>query len=179
MTAISVIALCLLLVSVGYTHFKTKYQETAPVDAFEMISSFPYLAMVYTSSDDPEFKCATATLTYLNEQTKDSTYVWHFKSPINHHTVVRTSTFDISQSDNIDQVHFILDGNQCEVYTAYYNYTDYENCIVSIIPYYGENLCILWVAQEKVNNIPEKCLAAHHATCPVEYRAYESDICDA
>ncbi|XP_037275406.2 uncharacterized protein LOC119168087 [Rhipicephalus microplus] len=86
MTAISVIALCLLLVSVGYTHFKTKYQETAPVDAFEMISSFPYLAMVYTSSDDPEFKCATATLTYLNEQTKDSTYVWHFKSPINHHT---------------------------------------------------------------------------------------------
>ncbi|XP_070378602.1 uncharacterized protein [Dermacentor albipictus] len=146
-------------------------------DAIAM-AAFPNIAMAYTSSDDAEFQCLTSTLTYLNEETKEGTYVWYFKSPVDHHTVIKESTFEISPGETQDQVHFLLDNDQCDLYTAYFNYTDYENCVVTIIPYYGDNLCILWVAMDTVDKIPESCLGAYHETCPIEYRAYDSDICE-
>ncbi|XP_070378604.1 uncharacterized protein [Dermacentor albipictus] len=163
----------------AHSHFKSKYEEVdGPVDAFKAMAAFPNIAMAYTSSDDAEFQCLTSTLTYLNEETKEGTYVWYFKSPVDHHTVIKESTFEISPGETQDQVHFLLDNDQCDLYTAYFNYTDYENCVVTIIPYYGDNLCILWVAMDTVDKIPESCLGAYHETCPIEYRAYDSDICE-
>ncbi|XP_049527154.1 uncharacterized protein LOC125946968 isoform X2 [Dermacentor silvarum] len=179
MKSVSTSMFVLLYLAATASGFTEKRKcKKGPVNAFKMITHFPKVVMAYTSSSDPSYECLTAPQVYLNEETKQATYLWNFKSCADRHTIVKQSTFEMSLGKSVDQLDFFLDGDHSELYTAYYNYTDYENCVVSILPYYGENLCILWVTKAVDDSIPLPCLAAYHATCQIGYRAYDSDFCE-
>lgn len=173
--------ICLLVVVTASSHFHKQPSSThVPVDAFrviELVDSVPYMAAAYISSPDPAYQCLTASLTSFNETLKEGTYSWYLKSPIDHKTVVKQVNFHVRPGNTSDTLYFTVEGGGSEVYTSYYAYTNYENCLVAKIPYSDEELCILWVTPEVVDNIPQQCLAEYHVTCPVEYRAYYSDIC--
>ncbi|XP_075553801.1 uncharacterized protein LOC142586821 [Dermacentor variabilis] len=175
------ICLCLLVAEMANCHFWKKTKSThVPVDAYrviKMVASVPYMAAAYTSSSDPAYRCMTASLTSIDETKKEGTYSWYLKSPIDHRTVVKVVNFNVTPGSAPDLLNFTVEGGGNQVYTAQYTYTNYENCLVSKIPYNNDGLCILWVTEEVVDNIPHDCLTEYQATCPVEYRAYDSDIC--
>ncbi|XP_049267114.1 uncharacterized protein LOC119373549 [Rhipicephalus sanguineus] len=50
-----------------------------PVDAFRVIDEFDRGVSIYTSINDTDMKCATATRTYLDLEQKKATYVWELK----------------------------------------------------------------------------------------------------
>lgn len=143
----------------------------------KMVTSVPYMAAVYISSPNPEYQCLTASLTSFNEKLQQGSYSWYFKSLTDHKTVVKQVNFDVTPGNSSDTLHFTIEGGGSKVYTSYYPYCNYENCLVAKIPYNNEDLCILWITPEVVDNIPHECLSQYHVTCPVEYRAYYSDIC--
>ncbi|XP_037499411.1 uncharacterized protein LOC119373454 isoform X2 [Rhipicephalus sanguineus] len=144
--------ICVLVVVMASCHFNKQPSSThVTVDAFkviQMVASVPYMAAAYISSPAPAYRCLTASLTSVNETLKEGTYSWYFKSPIDHRAVVRQVNFHVRPGSTSDTLHFTVEG-----------------------------VCILWVTPELVNNIPQQCLSEYHVTCPVEYRAYYSDIC--
>ncbi|XP_070378611.1 uncharacterized protein [Dermacentor albipictus] len=175
------ICLLLLVAAMASCHFGKKSKSAQdPVDAYrviKMVASVPYMAAAYTSSSDPAYQCMTASLTSFDETKKEGTYSWYLKSPVDHRTVIKVVNFHFTSGSAPDLLNFTVEGGGNQVYTAQYTYTNYENCLVSQIPYNNEGLCILWVTEEVVDNIPHDCLAEYQATCPVEYRAYDSHIC--
>ncbi|XP_037576913.1 uncharacterized protein LOC119459157 [Dermacentor silvarum] len=172
--------LCLLVSAMVSCHFKKDKGTHVQVDAYrviQMVASVPFMAAAYTSSSDPAYQCMTASVTSFDETKKEGTYSWYLKSPIDHRTVVKVVNFHVTPGSAPDLLNFTVEGEGDQVYTAYYAYTNYENCLVAEIPYNNEDLCILWVTEEVEDNIPQECLTEYHETCPVEYRAYDSDIC--
>lgn len=171
----------LVLVVIASCHFhKRPHSSRIAVDSskvIQMATSVPYMAAVYISSPNPEYQCLTASLTSFNEKLQQGSYSWYFKSLTDHKTVVKQVNFDVTPGNSSDTLHFTIEGGGSKVYTSYYPYCNYENCLVAKIPYNNEDLCILWITPEVVDNIPRECLSQYHVTCPVEYRAYYSDIC--
>ncbi|KAL3209135.1 hypothetical protein MRX96_052408 [Rhipicephalus microplus] len=53
--------------------------ERNVTDTFELFDKFPYVVLVYSSGEDPEFQCLTNKRTELDMQAKKATYVWMFK----------------------------------------------------------------------------------------------------
>ncbi|XP_077523746.1 uncharacterized protein LOC144134788 [Amblyomma americanum] len=140
-----------------------------------MINSLPHLLAVYTSSDSPDFKCLNAERTRYDSQHKVATYVWSLKGLEG--TRKNISSFDITPGATPDQVTFFLDNDISKPYTAYYKYTNYKNCLVAIIPYHGDDLCILWVDRSVADSIPDDCESQYEDTCEVRFPQYDKDIC--
>ncbi|KAL1414819.1 hypothetical protein MTO96_007180 [Rhipicephalus appendiculatus] len=133
----------LLLLVTASCHFdKQPSNAHVPVDSFkviQMVASVPYMAAAYISSPDPEYQCLTASLTSFNETLAEGTYSWYFKSQVDHKTVVKQVNFHVTPGNTSDTLHFTVEGGGSEVYTSYYAYCNYENCLVAKIPYNNDD----------------------------------------
>ncbi|KAL1477305.1 hypothetical protein MTO96_035839 [Rhipicephalus appendiculatus] len=135
-------------------------------DAFRMIAEFPRIVSISTSTNDSSFKCLSAMRTRFDPQAKRATYVWRLRDD---HGRVR-------RERKLDQVVYYVDGDGTP-FTAYYNYTDYQNCMVIIVPYSGHDHCMLWVKRAVANSVPQNCLDKYEETCDVRVPTYDNDLC--
>ncbi|XP_077552582.1 uncharacterized protein LOC144172978 [Haemaphysalis longicornis] len=135
----------------------------------------PEAVAAYTSSDCPSYMCLNATRTRYDEETREVSYMWNFVGP--NSTMTRSSLFDIHYGRTIDQTWFYIDGDSCRNYTAYMMYSDYQTCLVTISPYYQDNMCMLWVATWAVENIPKRCMDAFRVTCGEGYPDFSKELC--
>ncbi|XP_077523600.1 uncharacterized protein LOC144134582 [Amblyomma americanum] len=145
-----------------------------PTDSFKMIGAFPELVALYSSSEDPSLDCVIITRTNFNNKSKVATYVWNLKGNGN---AKKQSVFHITKGNAPDQVQYILDDDGMHPHTAYYNYTDYKNCIVTIIPYYKEDLCMMLINPASVDTIPQDCMEEYVGTCNVKVKDYDKEKC--
>ncbi|KAK8779794.1 hypothetical protein V5799_018866 [Amblyomma americanum] len=140
-----------------------------------MFGVFRRAIAISSSSNDTSFKCLSATLTHYDPRTKKATYVWHLKA--RGEKPARNITFDIEGGEIPDQVTYFVDNDRTRPHTAYYNYTDYRNCMVMIVPYSNHDHCLLWVTRSVVSNVPQHCLDNYEETCEVRIPQYENDLC--
>ncbi|XP_077523743.1 uncharacterized protein LOC144134786 isoform X2 [Amblyomma americanum] len=147
-----------------------------PIRAFETIRNLKHVFAVFTSSDSPKFKCLVSDAVRFDPIHMVATYVWTFKGLDG--TEKKTSSFDISPGSAPDQLTFYTNNDFTTPYTAYYNYSNYVNCLVAIIPYEGEDLCMLWADRTVAASIPKDCEEQYEGTCEVSFPDYDQDICD-
>ncbi|KAL1485465.1 hypothetical protein MTO96_047310, partial [Rhipicephalus appendiculatus] len=93
-----------------------------------MIGAFPHVVAISSSNNDTSFKCLAATRTHFDLEAKRAVYVWHLGGS-RAATATRNVTFNIEAGNAPDQTTYFIDNDRTHLYTAYYNYTDYENCM--------------------------------------------------
>ncbi|XP_075550524.1 uncharacterized protein LOC142584267 [Dermacentor variabilis] len=143
-------------------------------DTFELFDKFPYVVLVYSSGEDPEFQCLTNKRTELDMNAKKATYVWMFKG---HNGSERKNVaLHLSAGDAPDRVVFTLNNDTEHTMVAHFVYTDYKNCVVVEIPYDGDQ-CQLWVSKEVEDNIPQHCLDHLEDICDVSKEEYSKELC--
>ncbi|XP_049511090.1 uncharacterized protein LOC125939752 [Dermacentor silvarum] len=143
-------------------------------DAFEIFDKFPYVVLVYTSGDDPEFQCLTNKRTELDMDAKKATYVWMFKG---HNGSERKNVaLHLSAGDAPDWAVFTLNNDTEHSSPAHFVYTDYKYCVVTEIPLDGDQ-CQLWVSEDVKDNIPQYCLDQLEDICDVSYEEYSKELC--
>ncbi|XP_050038143.1 uncharacterized protein [Dermacentor andersoni] len=146
-----------------------------PTDAFRMIGAFPRAVSISTSSNDSSFKCLSAIRTHFDPQAKKATYVWRLRD--DEGRVKKNVSFDIEEGNSIDQVTYFVDNDRTRPFTAYYNYTDYKNCMIIIVPYNGHDHCMLWVKRVIAHSVPQHCLERYEENCEVRVPTFENDLC--
>uniref|UniRef100_A0A023GA46 Putative lipocalin-5 1 n=1 Tax=Amblyomma triste TaxID=251400 RepID=A0A023GA46_AMBTT len=165
---------CMLFAGIITTNIVAD-RRREPTDGFRMFGLFRKVVAISSSSNDTSFKCLRATLTSYNLEEKKATYVWHLKA--RGEKPARNITFDIEGGDIPDQATYFVNNDRTRPHTAYYNYTDYENCMVMIVPYNDHDHCLLWVKRSVVHNVPQNCLDNYEETCDVRIPQYEHDLC--
>uniref|UniRef100_A0A023G999 Putative lipocalin-5 1 n=1 Tax=Amblyomma triste TaxID=251400 RepID=A0A023G999_AMBTT len=143
-------------------------------DAFELFAHFPYVVLVYSSGDDPEFQCLTNKRTSLDMDARTSTYVWMFKG--HGGTKRRNVVLSLSAGDAPDKVVLKLSDKPGQTWMAHFIYTDYKDCVIVDIPYDGQN-CQLWVSKRVKNDVPQYCLDQLHDICDVSVEEYSQELC--
>uniref|UniRef100_A0A6G5A390 Putative lipocalin n=1 Tax=Rhipicephalus microplus TaxID=6941 RepID=A0A6G5A390_RHIMP len=144
-------------------------------DAFRVIEAFSRPVSIYKDSNNSPFKCLSATRTRFDPQAKEATYIWHLKD--DHGKVKQNVSFDVEKGKEFDQVTFYVDDDRTQPFTAYLNYTDYQNCIVVIVPYSGHNHCMMWLQRRVAHNVPQNCLDKYEEKCGVKIPTFDSDLC--
>ncbi|KAL1477304.1 hypothetical protein MTO96_035838 [Rhipicephalus appendiculatus] len=129
-------------------------------DAFRMIGAFPRPVSISTSSNDSSFKCLSAIRTHFDPQAKKATYVWRLRD--DRGRVKKNVSFDIEEGNEIDQI-------ELAPFTAYYNYTDYQNCMIIIVHYSGHD--------RFAHHVPQNCLDEYEENCDVRVPTYDNDLC--
>ncbi|XP_077523745.1 uncharacterized protein LOC144134787 [Amblyomma americanum] len=147
-----------------------------PIQAFKTIASLRHVFAIFTSSSNPEFRCLISDAMRFDPKHMVATYVWTFMGLDGDER--KTATFDISPGSVPDQLTFYVDHDFSTPYTAYYNYSNYENCLVAIIPYHGENLCMLWADRSVADSVPADCQQQYEDTCNVRFLDYDKKICN-
>ncbi|KAK8757904.1 hypothetical protein V5799_004464, partial [Amblyomma americanum] len=104
-------------------------------DNLRVFTAFPNAVAAFTSSNDTVFKCSTATRTHFNPQAGTVTYVWHFKAHSGHRQ--RDVVFNIKFGDAPGRGIWNVDNDTAHNYTAYYEYSDYETCVVMKFTFEG------------------------------------------
>uniref|UniRef100_L7LQA7 Putative group ii salivary lipocalin n=1 Tax=Rhipicephalus pulchellus TaxID=72859 RepID=L7LQA7_RHIPC len=143
-------------------------------DAFELFAKIPYVALEYTSSDDPEFPCLTNKQVQLDRQEKTATYVWMFRGF--GETDKKNVTFYLKGTDLLDTVTFTLDNDEENSFIAKFVYTDYKTCVIVELPYDGDQ-CQLWAGVEHKNNVPQHCLEKLDEICGATVEVYNEQLC--
>ncbi|KAL1468437.1 hypothetical protein MTO96_041480 [Rhipicephalus appendiculatus] len=105
-------------------------------DAFEIFARIPYVALEYTSSNDPEFQCLTNKQVQLNRKEKTATYLWMFKGLGG--SEKKNVTLHLKGTDSPDKVIFTLDNDKDNFFIAHFVYSDYQTCVIVKLPYDGE-----------------------------------------
>ncbi|XP_077536286.1 uncharacterized protein LOC144148648 [Haemaphysalis longicornis] len=146
-----------------------------PFDVFRAIGGFPSAFAISTSSNDTSFKCLKAVLTRYNLTELEATYTWRFGGYGN--TPRRTMTFDITLGNTTDRAVYHIDNDKSRTYSASIAYTDYESCIVAIIPTREHDHCMLWAKREVANAVPQACLDYYEATCEIRVPQFDSSLC--
>ncbi|XP_049276353.1 uncharacterized protein LOC119373447 isoform X2 [Rhipicephalus sanguineus] len=96
-----------------------------PMDAFRAMGNFEAGVSIYTSTNDPAFKCLTATQTAFDLEARTTTYVWHFKG--HDGAVKKNVTFYVREGRAPQEVTYFLDNDTTLIYTASCLYTDYSS----------------------------------------------------
>ncbi|XP_077552585.1 uncharacterized protein LOC144167066 isoform X2 [Haemaphysalis longicornis] len=122
-----------------------------PVDGFEAMGRLPELLAAYSSTECSSYMCLNASLTRYDTKTKHLSYLWNFVGLENKMT--------------------------CHNYTGYVSYSDYRTCLVGVLPYYQDTLCMLWITKSVVQNIPKVCMDAFRATCGEGYPDFSQELC--
>uniref|UniRef100_G3MP20 Lipocalin/cytosolic fatty-acid binding domain-containing protein n=1 Tax=Amblyomma maculatum TaxID=34609 RepID=G3MP20_AMBMU len=146
------------------------------IQAFKTIASLRHVIAIFTSSSNPQFRCLISDAMRFDPEHMVATYVWTFNDPDANEK--KTATFDISPGSVPDQLTFYVDHDFSTPYTAHYNYSNYENCLVAIIPYHGEKLCMLWADSSIADSIPSDCQQQYEDTCNVRFLDYDKKICN-
>uniref|UniRef100_A0A6G5A4I4 Putative lipocalin 35 lipocalin n=1 Tax=Rhipicephalus microplus TaxID=6941 RepID=A0A6G5A4I4_RHIMP len=154
----------------------THHPPREPTDAFRMLGAFPRVVAISSSNNDTSFKCLAATRTHFDLEAKKASYVWHLGGS-HAATATRNVTFDIQAGNAPDQTTYFIDNDRTRPYTAYYNYTDYETCMVMIVPYNNHDHCLLWVKPAVTHAVPRHCLDNYEETCDVRVPQYDNDLC--
>ncbi|KAH6926775.1 hypothetical protein HPB50_022160 [Hyalomma asiaticum] len=144
-------------------------------DAFRMIGAFPRPVTISTSTNDTSFKCLSAVRTHFDLKAKRATYVWRLRD--DQGKVKKNVSFDIEEGNEIDQVTYYVDNDRTRPYTAYYNYTDYQNCMIIIVPYNGHDHCMMWVKRAVAHDVPQHCVDRYEENCDVRVTTYDNDLC--
>ncbi|KAL1477863.1 hypothetical protein MTO96_035413 [Rhipicephalus appendiculatus] len=75
--------------------------------------AFPKGVSIYTSVNDSEFKCLTATQTSIDLEARKAVYLWHLKGP---HGAIRTNvTFHVREGHAPEEVTYFLDNGACSI----------------------------------------------------------------
>ncbi|XP_077557689.1 uncharacterized protein LOC144172976 [Haemaphysalis longicornis] len=146
-----------------------------PVDGFEAMGRLPELLAAYSSTNCSSYMCLNASLTRYDTKTKHLSYLWNFVGLENKMT--RTSLFDVQYDSSLDTPWFNIDGDSCHNYTGHVSYSDYRTCLVGVLPYYQDTLCMLWITKSVVQNIPKVCMDAFRATCGEGYPDFSQELC--
>ncbi|XP_077538218.1 uncharacterized protein LOC144150236 [Haemaphysalis longicornis] len=154
----------------------TRRPPREPVDAFRMFGHLPRIVAIFTSTNDSSFNCLSATLDRYDTESREATYVWHFKT--RNGTGRKDVPFYIKMGTAPNQANYYVDNDRTNLYTAFYNYTDYENCMVAIIPTPEHNHCVLWVKRSVARAVPQDCLDNYEQTCDVRVPQFDNDLCD-
>ncbi|KAH6927508.1 hypothetical protein HPB50_004919 [Hyalomma asiaticum] len=144
-------------------------------DAFEIYRHLGDVFAVSDVNDDGVFECTEAVLTDYQTEPKTATYLFLFKGP--HGTQKKNVSFHVSPSTSPDKITIYMDNNTEEKYEAQYLYTDYDTCTVVKGPYGGGNRCILLVARDKADDVPESCMTNFGEKCGVSVSLYNKDLC--
>ncbi|XP_077488708.1 uncharacterized protein LOC144099353 isoform X2 [Amblyomma americanum] len=124
-------------------------------DAFQVFANFPYGVAITDIDNDNILDCLTAKRKDFDPEAKTVTYVWSLNGGEGnnryhvafHHTAGATpdaTNFTVGKdSDNVEVAHFL--------------YSDNKDCAIVDVPHFGDE-CVLFVSQEKENDVPEICL---------------------
>ncbi|XP_075556914.1 uncharacterized protein LOC142589004 [Dermacentor variabilis] len=170
------IGACVTLSVIVTASVVTNRPQREPTDGFRMLGAFPRVVAISSSNNDTSFKCLTATRTHFDLEAKRATYVWHLGGS-RASTAKRNATFDIQAGNAPDQVTYYVDNDLTRPYTAFYNYTDYETCMVTIVPYDNHDHCLLWVKPALSHDVPRHCLDHYEQTCEVRVPQFDNDLC--
>ncbi|XP_077488707.1 uncharacterized protein LOC144099353 isoform X1 [Amblyomma americanum] len=125
---------------------------TPPLHVF---ANFPYGVAITDIDNDNILDCLTAKRKDFDPEAKTVTYVWSLNGGEGnnryhvafHHTAGATpdaTNFTVGKdSDNVEVAHFL--------------YSDNKDCAIVDVPHFGDE-CVLFVSQEKENDVPEICL---------------------
>ncbi|XP_077552623.1 uncharacterized protein LOC144167122 [Haemaphysalis longicornis] len=152
----------------------TPKPANGPIDAFKAIGNLPELVIAYTTSSCPNYHCVNATRTRYVEATKEATYVWSFDPSSGLKNSRKKAVFNIKFENEPDKAPYVLDGDVCHDYQAYYPYSDYETCLVAVVPYYLDTLCILFVERTMLTNVPKPCMDAFYSACDTDNSTVQS-----
>uniref|UniRef100_A0A034WXA3 Lipocalin 24 n=1 Tax=Rhipicephalus microplus TaxID=6941 RepID=A0A034WXA3_RHIMP len=148
--------------------------ERNVTDTFELFDKFPYVVLVYSSGEDPEFQCLTNKRTELDMQAKKAPYVWIFKG--GNGRTRKNVALHLSAGDAPDRAVFTLDDDTKNTKVAHFVYTDYKDCVIVEIPYDGDQ-CQLWVSKEVEDDVPQHCLDHLEDICDVTEEEYSKELC--
>ncbi|XP_077552605.1 uncharacterized protein LOC144167092 [Haemaphysalis longicornis] len=146
-----------------------------PVDGFKAMGRLPEVVAAYTSSDCPSYLCLSSSRTQYDVNTRQVSYMWKFAGINN--TMTRNSEMEIQFGSSLDEAGFYIDGDECHNFTGYASFSDYQTCLVTVAPYYQDNMCILWVIKPLANQIPKPCMDAFRVACGEGYRDYSDEMC--
>ncbi|XP_077544593.1 uncharacterized protein LOC144157649 [Haemaphysalis longicornis] len=135
----------------------------------------PELVAASTSTDCATYFCLNASRTLYDATAKQVSYVWSFGGLEG--TRKKSTVFDIHFGDSLDKPWYYIDGNTCHNYTAQVAYSDYSTCMVTIIPFPPDTLCVLWTKQSVATNIPKSCMDAFQEICGHGYTDYRPELC--
>ncbi|XP_077544591.1 uncharacterized protein LOC144157647 [Haemaphysalis longicornis] len=146
-----------------------------PTDGFKAMSKLPVLVAAYVSTDCPTFLCLDANRTSYDPSAKQLSYTWYFAGL--NGTRKKSTRLDIHYGDLLDKPWYYIDGDSCHNYTSMVAYSDYSTCLVGVIPFPPDNLCVLWTKPSLANTIPKKCMDAFHDTCGQGHLTYGNNLC--
>ncbi|KAH6928775.1 hypothetical protein HPB50_019475 [Hyalomma asiaticum] len=143
-------------------------------DTFELFDRFPYVVLVYSSGDDPEFQCLTNKRTELDMEAKKATYVWMFKG--RNGTPRKNVALHLSAGDSPDRVVLTVNNDTEHSTVAHFVYTDYKECVIVELSYDGDQ-CQLWVSADVKDDVPQHCLDQLEDICDVSEEEYSKELC--
>ncbi|KAH6926771.1 hypothetical protein HPB50_022156 [Hyalomma asiaticum] len=102
------VGICAMLALLAPLKIAGSQRET--VDAFRAMNFFKTGVSIYTSINDPAFKCLTTNQTSFDLEAKKATYIWHFRGYGG--TDKQTVTFHVREGKTPDEVTYVLN-NDC------------------------------------------------------------------
>uniref|UniRef100_G3MRL9 Lipocalin/cytosolic fatty-acid binding domain-containing protein n=1 Tax=Amblyomma maculatum TaxID=34609 RepID=G3MRL9_AMBMU len=146
------------------------------MDNSRVFTAFPHAVAAFTSSNDTALKCSSATRTHFDPQAGRVSYAWHLKAHSGHPR--RDIIFDVSFGPTPGEALVTVNNDTSRSFTALYEYSDYDNCVVAKIPYEGHQQCTLWVKKSLKHNIPRHCLDKYDESCDYRVPLIDRDICN-
>ncbi|KAL1474151.1 hypothetical protein MTO96_021380 [Rhipicephalus appendiculatus] len=150
-------------------------QEASDIpDSFKMLENFPFAVPVYSSDNNPALECMTSNRVWLNPAEKKGEYVWLLQG--HHDTPKQTVSVYVYGGSSPDTFRFAMGSYDAPLQEATVYYTDYENCVITDMPYDGHQ-CILWSEATSKDSLPQKCVDMFKEKCGEGTTLYSKDLC--
>ncbi|XP_077539557.1 uncharacterized protein LOC144152201 [Haemaphysalis longicornis] len=161
----------------------TSWAEDLPQDVpdiFEAFRFFEYAPAVRDVNRYPVFQCLTATRTSYKPEIPMVTYDWSLNGGEGQERKHLFVTY--TPASTIDTAFYTLEfdgevikNNKNPARLLYLN--DDEGCSILQISVFGYQ-CILWVSDDRKDNISQECLAEYDKVCGTGFSIYDKKTCN-
>ncbi|XP_077540112.1 uncharacterized protein LOC144152640 [Haemaphysalis longicornis] len=149
-----------------------KLQRELP-DSFKIFDAFEHPIGIMDTNNDSVFECLSARRKDYDPDAQTVTYIWSIAGEDSNKR--QLVPFHHTPGDTPDTTRFTV-GSDSTVRVGRFDYTDYKNCAILEIPYFGYQ-CTLWVAENVKDSIPEECIIHYYDICGGGFPIYAKDIC--